>query len=153
MGFHVRFRGFDRTEVVAALAKLAAENEEARREIERMGAEMDRLQVTVSEQIGNERHVQRVLVVASKVADEIRERAEEEARRIVRDAENRGQLLSERLREEARGIENQIEALLARRRDVEASMESFIKIISDELEHARRHQDDEPMDGALAPTG
>ena len=153
MGFHVRFRGFDRTEVVAALSKLASENEEARREIERMGAEMDRLQVTVSEQIGNERHVQRVLVVASKVADEIRERAEEEARRIVRDAENRGQLLSERLREEARGIENQIETLIARRRDVEASMESFIKIISDELEHARRRQDDEPMDGALAPTG
>ena len=113
---------------------------------------MDRLQVTVSEQIGNERHVQRAMVVASKVADEIRERAEEEARRIVRDAEDRGQLLSERLREEARAIEGQIEALLARRREVEASTESFIKVMSDELEHVRRHQDDESTDGALAHT-
>jgi hypothetical protein len=87
------------------------------------------------------------------VADELRERAEEEARRIVRDAENRGQLLSERLRDEARGIEGQIEALLARRRDVEASIESFIKVISDELEHVRRHQDDDSRPGALAQTG
>jgi cell division initiation protein len=138
---------------VAALAKQASENEEARREIERLGSEIERLQATVAEQLGSERHVQRALIAASKVADDIRERAEEEARRIVRDAEERAEVAMQRLRDQSRNIEGQIDALLARRREVEASIESFIKVISDELEHARVNEPDESSDGALAPTG
>ena len=52
--------------------------------------------------------------------------------------------------------EGQIDALLSRRREVEASIESFIKVISDELEHARQSEPNEPSqsaDGALASTG
>src|SRR4051812_29418723 len=118
-GFRIRFRGFDRMEVVAALAKLASENEEARREMDRLSSEIDRLQATVAEQLDSERHVQRALVSASKVADDIRDRAEDEARRIVRDAEDRAEGAAQRLRDQARGIEGQIDALLARRREVE----------------------------------
>jgi len=149
-GFKIRFRGFDRMEVVAALAKLASENEEARREMDRLSSEIDRLQATVSDQVDSERHVQRALVSASKVADDIRDRAEDEARRIVRDAEDRAEAAAQRLREQARDIEGQIDALLARRREVEASIESFIKVISEELDHVRQN---EPNDGALASTG
>jgi cell division initiation protein len=151
-GFSIRFRGFDRTEVVAALAKLASENEEARREIDRLGAEIDRLQATVADQLVSERHVQRALIAASKVADEIRGRAEEDARRITRDAEDRGEGTVQRLRDQARSIEGQIDALLARRREVEASIESFIKVISAELEHVREQESADSADGALAPT-
>lgn len=152
-GFHVRFRGFDRSEVVAALAKLASENEEARREVDRLGTEIDRLQATVADQLGSERHVQRALISASKVADDIRERAEDEARRIVREAEERGQLSVQRLKDQASNLEAQIEALLTRRQEVEASIENFIKVISDELEHARQSQPDESSaNDALAST-
>ena len=151
-GFRVRFRGFDRTEVVAALAKLSSENGEARREIDRLGSEIDRLQATVEDQLDNERHVQRALVAASKVADDIREGAQEEARRIVRDAVEREEANVQRLRDQARSLEGQIDALLTRRQDVVASIESFIKVISDELEHARQNEADESTDGALAPT-
>jgi cell division initiation protein len=148
-GFRVRFRGFDRTEVVAALAKLASENGEARREVDRLGSEIDRLQATIAEQLGSERHVQRALIAASKVADDIRDRAEEEAQRIVREAEGRGELAVQRLRDQARSLEGQIDALLSRRREVEASIEAFIKVISDELEHVRQNQSDESSDTAL----
>jgi cell division initiation protein len=151
-GFSIRFRGFDRMEVVAALAKLASENEEARREMDRLASEIDRLQATVAEQLGSERHVQRALVSASKVADDIRDRAEEEARRIVREAEDRAEGASQRLRDQARNLEGQIDALLARRREVEASIESFIKVISDELEHVRQNDAGDasrPANGAL----
>jgi cell division septum initiation protein DivIVA len=151
-GFRVRFRGFDRTEVVAAFAKLASENEDARREIERLGSEIDRLQASVTEQYGAERDVQRALVAASKFADDIRGRAEEEAHQIRRDAASDGEVLVQRLRETARELEEEIEALLARRREVEASIGSFIKAMSDELERvSRKHT--EPANGALAETG
>jgi cell division initiation protein len=154
-GFRVRFRGFDRSEVVAALAKLASENEEARREIDRLGAEMDRLQASVAEQHGSERHVQRALVAASKLADDIRERAEEEARRILRDAEERGELAVQQLRDQAHGTKGEIEALLAHRREVESSIEAFIKVISDALDRARQHPREavESSSSALASTG
>ena len=151
--FRVRFRGFDQREVVSALAKLASENEEARREINRLGKEIDRLQGSVTEQAGNDRHVQRALVAASKAADDIRERAEEEARRILREAEERGALVVQQSRDEARALEEQVHALLARRREVETSIESFLKVMSDELEHSRRPQPDESASGTLARTG
>src|SRR4051812_8292390 len=109
-GFRVRFRGFDRTEVIAALAKLGSENEEARREIERLGSEIDRLQSTVEEQFDSARHVQRALISASQVAEDIRVRAEEDARRIVRDAEEQGAMVVQRFRDEAHTIEGQIES-------------------------------------------
>jgi cell division septum initiation protein DivIVA len=114
---------------------------------------MERLQASMADQLGGERHVQRALIAASKAADEIRDHAEDEARRILREAEERGQSIVQRQREEARAIEGQIDGLLARRREVEASLESFIKSISDELEHVRQQQPDEAADSALAKTG
>ena len=150
--FHVRFRGFDRTDVVSALAKLAGENEEARREIDRVGLEMERLQASMAEQVGGEHHVQRVLLAASKAADEIRDQAEEESRRILRDAEEQSRVIVQRLRDEARSIEGQIESLLARRREVEASIESLIATMAKQLEQVRQ-QHDEPANPPLAKTG
>ena len=151
-GFRVRLRGFDRTEVVAALGKLAAENEDARREIERLGAEIDRLQASITEQSESERHVQRALIAASKLADEIRGRAEEEAHQIRRNAQADGEVIVRRLHDEARGLENEIEGLLAKRCAVEASISSFIKGLSDELGRARQ-QRDQGGSSALAQTG
>lgn len=152
-GFRVRFRGFDRTDVVAAFAKLASENEDARREIERLATEIDRLQASVTEQYDGERDVHRALVAASKFADDIRARAEDEATQIRRDATAEAELIVQRLREKARGLEEQIHALLARRREVEVSIASFIKSMSDELERASQKQADEPADDTLAQTG
>lgn len=152
-GFRVRFRGFDRTDVVAALAKLASENEDARREIDRLGTEIERLQLAVTEQYDSERDVQRALVAASKFADEIRLRAEEEAQQIRRNAEADGESIVQLQRETARALEEQIDALLARRREVEASIGSFLKAMGDELARVSEKKTDEPADGALAQTG
>jgi len=136
----VVFRGFDRTEVVSALAKLASENDEARREIDRLGGEIERLQASVATQMDSERHVQRALIAASKLADEIRDRAELEARRVLRDAEHRGEQLVQDVRNQAHELEGQIETLLGRRREAELAVESLIRILNDELD--RQHQID-----------
>jgi cell division septum initiation protein DivIVA len=151
--FRIRFRGFDRTEVVAALAKLAAENEDACREIELLGDEIDRLQAAITNQSDNERHAQRALVAASRLADEIRGHAEEEALQIRREAEADGELILQRLHDKARRLEEQIDGLLARRSEIEASLGSFLKVIYDELERVRQQQRDESAGAALAETG
>ena len=150
--FHVRFWGFDRTEVVSALAKLAGENEEARQEIYRVGLELERLQASMGDQLGGEHHVQRVLLAASKAADDIREQAEEEARRILREAEDQSRVIVQRLRDEAHEIEAQIESLIVRRREVETSVEALIGTMSRQLEQVRQKHD-EHANQHLAKTG
>lgn len=152
-GFRIRFRGFDRTEVLAAFGKLAAENEDARREIERLADEINRLEVAIAEQSESERHVQRALIAASKLADEMRVRAEAEAHQIRREAQEDGEQIVQRLHDTVRGLEEQIDGLLARRREVEESIGAFIKGISDELDRARQQQGDHVPGSALAEAG
>lgn len=176
--FHVRFRGFDRREVVAALAKFASENQEARREVDRLGAELERLRALMIDLRDHERHAQRALVSAHKAADEIRERAEQEARQIaaaaeeirarakqeagraLREAEASGELLLHQAREQARQMEGQIDGLVARRQKAETNLESFVNLLADALAEARREhrgQSEKSIEGdfgdALAPTG
>ena len=151
--FRRRLRGFDRTEVVAALAKLSSENAEARHEIDRLGAEIERLQSAVTDRLGGEGDVHRALVAATKVADEIRKEAEESARKVRREAEVVGQATADRLRTEAQAIEGDIDSLRARRSEVAASIESLIESLTGELEQMRREVPSESGDGTLAKTG
>ena len=151
--FRRRLRGFDRTEVVAALAKLSSENAEARREIDRLGTEIERLQSAVTDRLSGEGDVHRALVAATKVADEIRKEAEESARKVRREAEVVGQATADRLRTEAQAIEGDIDSLRARRSEVAASIESLIGSLTGELEQMRREVPSESGDGTLAKTG
>jgi hypothetical protein len=107
----------------------------------------------MTDQSDNERHAQRALVAASKLAEEMRGRAEEEARQIRREAEADGELILQRLHDKARRVEEQIEGLLARRSEIEASLGAFLKVISDELERVRQQQKDQSAGAALAETG
>lgn len=154
---HPRFRkrlwGFDRTEVVAALSKLSTENAEARREIDRLGNEIERLQTAVTDRLTGEGDVQRALVAATKVAEEIRREAEESARRVQRDAEDQRRATVDRLRTEAQTIEGDIDALRARRSEVAASIESLIQALTDELQQFRQDSPHNSEGGKLARTG
>ena len=148
--FRKRLWGLDRMEVVAALSKLSTENAEARREIDRLGNEIERLQTAVTDRLTGEGDVQRALVAATRVAEEIRKEAEDSARKVQREAEDRGRATVDRLRNEAQTIEGDIDALLARRSEVAASIESLIQALTGELEEVRRER---PEGGTLAKTG
>ena len=140
-------------EVVAALSKLSTENAEARREIDRLGNEIERLQTAVTDRLTGEGDVQRALVAATKVAEEIRREAEESARKVQREAEDRGRATVDRLRNEAQTIEGDIDALLARRSEVAAAIESLIESLNGELDQIRRESKGESAGGTLAKTG
>ena len=115
-------------------------------QMERSLALVERVNLAVSQQVAP------ILAELDAARETIREQAEEEARRILRDAEDQSRVIVQRLRDEAREIEGQIESLLVRRREVETSIEALIASMSKQLEHVRQQHADDAA-GHLAKTG
>src|SRR5262245_43441793 len=87
--FKTALRGFDRAEVMAFLSEAANDFELALREQERLRQEIARVEAILGEHRGQERNLRNALLTAQKLADDIKETAQQEAARIVREAEGR----------------------------------------------------------------
>ena len=90
--FKTVMRGYDRAEVEAFLAETAEDYEQALRDANRLRDNLTRLQSSLDEHREGERNLRNTLLTAQKLADEIRNSAEAEARRILREAEGRADL-------------------------------------------------------------
>jgi cell division initiation protein len=77
------------------------------------------------------------LVSAQKVADDMRESANQEAERIVRDAEKRAELTLEESQARVKQVQGEIDGLRLKRRDVETSVEATISTLRNALEIVR----------------
>src|SRR5690242_14331178 len=91
--FRKTFRGFDRIEVTSFLAELADDYEQALREADRLRQDLTRMEAVLAEHREQERNLRNTLLTAQRLADEIRQNAEAEAQRIIREAEGRADLL------------------------------------------------------------
>ena len=89
--FRLAVRGFDRNEVNAFLTELADDYEQALRETERLREELGRAEVLINEHREAERNLRNTLMTAQRLADEIRASAEQEGKRIIREAEGRAE--------------------------------------------------------------
>ena len=76
-------------------------------------------------------------MTAQKLADDIRANAEEEARRIVREAQGRSELLLEKTQARVEDVQREIDGLKLKRRDVETSIESIMQALRNTLEYVR----------------
>src|SRR3954468_16184162 len=85
--FSNAMRGFDKVEVTSFLMAVAEDYEQALRETDRLRQEVARLEGIVGGHRDQEKSLQNTLMAAQKLADDIRQNAEEEARRIVREAQ------------------------------------------------------------------
>ena len=94
--FSNSMRGFDKVEVTSFLMAVADDYEQALRESDRLKQEVTRLEAAVTEHRNQEKSLQSTLLTAQRLADDIRANAEEEARRIVREAQGRSELLLEK---------------------------------------------------------
>ena len=88
-------RGFDTTEVTAFLVAAADDYEAALRETDRLRQENVHLEALLNEHRESERSLKSTLMAAQRLADDIKAHAQEEAQRIIRDAEGRSELLLE----------------------------------------------------------
>jgi cell division initiation protein len=135
--FRNAFLGFDKIEVTALLMAVADDYELAVRESDRLRHELVRMEAALAEHREHEKSLKFTLLAAQKVADDLRANAEEEARRLVQDAQARSELLFEQAQSRIDTVHRDIENLKLSRRQVETSIESTIQTLRTTLEFVR----------------
>jgi cell division initiation protein len=147
--FQTVMRGYDRGEVNAFLSEAADDYENALRDNERLRQELARAEAVLNEHRGQEKNLSNTLMTAQKLADEIRENANQEAARIVRDAEGRADLLLQKSQARLEDIQREIDGLRMKRRDVETSLEGVIATLHNTIEFVReqdaKYRDDKVL--------
>lgn len=148
--FSIAFRGFDPVEVTALLNAVADDYEEALRETDRFRQQVARLETTLQAHQEQEKSLQSTLILAQKMADSIKAGAEENASRIVRDAELRSEAILQKSQARLEDIQREIDGLKLKRRDVEATLEASIQALHNTLDFVREQDARERDDKFLA---
>jgi cell division initiation protein len=136
--FKKAFRGFDPTEVVAFLTEAADDYEHALREIDRLRQDLLRMEALLTEHREREANLRNTLLTAQRLADELKEAAQNESRMILREAQGRADLLLQKAQVRLDEIDRDITELRLRRRGVEGSVEASIQALYHALEFIRQ---------------
>ena len=147
--FRRTFRGFDRVEVAAFLAAVADDYEQALRETDRLRQDLMRVEAVLAENREHEKNLQSTLMTAQRLSDDIKANAEQEAKRIIRDAEGRSDLLLKKTEARLEDIQREIDGLKLKRKDVETSIEANISTLRNTLEFVREQEAREREDKIL----
>ena len=144
--FKTAMRGYDKGEVDALLEEAAEDYETALRENDRLRSEMARLEAVLAEHRSQEKNLRNTLMTAQKLADDIRDNAQQDAQRITREAEGRADLLLQKTQSRVEEVQREIDGLRMKRREVETSLEGIISIINNTIAFVREqdavHRDD-----------
>ncbi len=135
--FKRTMRGFDPTDVVAFLTEAADDYEHALREIDRLRQDLERMEALLAEHREREASLRNTLLTAQRLADDMREAAQNEAKMIVREAQGRADLVLQKAQVRLDEIERDISEMRLRRRTVEGSLESSIQALYQALEFIR----------------
>lgn len=138
--FGTAMRGFDRAEVTAFLLEAADGYEQALRENDRLRQDVQRLEASLNQYRELEGSLKSTLMSAQKVADDMRENATQEAARILRDAEGRAELLTQKAQARIEDVQREIDGLRMKRREAEANLESIIAALHNTLEFIREQE-------------
>ena len=145
--FRTAVRGFEKTEVVAFLTEAADDYEHALREIDRLRQDLQRMESLLTEHREREANLRNTLLTAQRLADEIKDHAQNEAKLIIREAQGRADLLLQKAQVRLEEIERDINELRLRRRGVEGSLEASIQALYHALEFIR--EQDKPEEKLL----
>ena len=135
--FNTALRGFDKIEVTSFLMAAADDYEQALRETDRLRQEVTRVEAVLEEYRESEKSLKTTLMAAQKLADDITGNASEEARRVLRDAQSRADLLLEKTQARVEDIQREIDGLRLKRREVETTIEATIQTLRNTLEFVR----------------
>ena len=147
--FRKAFRGFDPIEVASFLAAVADDYEQALRETDRLRQDLSRMEAVLNEHREHEKNLQATMTTAQKLSDDIKANAELEAKRIVREAEGRSDLLLEKTQARLEDIQREIDGLKLKRKDVETSIEANITTLRNTLDFVREQEARERDDRIL----
>ena len=135
--FRATFRGYDKVEVAAFLSAVADDYEQALRETDHLRQDVMKLEAALGEHRGRESNLNSTLMTAQQLADDIRANADQEARRIVREAEGRSDILLEKTSARLEDLQREIDGLKLKRKDVETSVEATIQTLRNALDYVR----------------
>lgn len=135
--FKKGMRGFDETEVVAFLTEAATDYEHALREVDRLRQDLVRTEALLADHREREHNLRNTLETAQRLADEMKQAAQNEAKMIVREAQGRADLLLQKAQARLEDIERSITELRLRRRGVEGTLETSIQTLYHALEFIR----------------
>jgi len=138
--FSSALRGFDKIEVTSLLMAVADDYEQALREKDQLRQDLIRMEALLSSHREHEKSLQATLVTAQKLADDIKASAEEESRRIIREAQGRSDFLLEKTQSRLEDIQREIDGLKMKRREVETTVESTIQALRNTLEFVREQE-------------
>lgn len=154
--FQTVMRGYDRGEVNAFLAEAADDYEAALRDNDRLRQDLSRCEAMLNEHRGQEKSLRNTLMAAQKLADDIKENAQQEAARIVREAEGRADLMLQKSQARLDDVQREIDGLRLKRRDVETSLESIVSALHHAIDFVReqdgRHREDKVLLHRPRPT-
>lgn len=146
--FATAMRGYDKNEVRSFLADAADDYEQALRDIDKMRQDLTRAEQDLTEHREREVNLRNTLLTAQRLADQIRDAAENEAKMIVREAETRADFAIQKAQARIEEIEREIAELKLRRRDVETSLETSITALTNALDFVKaraREEKDEKL--------
>jgi len=135
--FKTKMRGYDPQDVGPFLADAANELENSLREIDRLKQEAVRSDASMAEYREREVSLRNTLLTAQKLADQIKDNAEQEAKTLLREAEVRADLILQKAQARLAEVERDINEMKLRRRDVEGSLEASIASLTYALEFMR----------------
>jgi cell division initiation protein len=135
--FKPAMRGYDRTEVVAFLTEAADDYEHAMREIDRLRADLMRMEALLAEHRERENNLRDTLLTANRLSEELKESAHNEAKLIVREAQGRADVLIQKAQVRLDELDHDVNELKLRRRDAEGSVEASIQALYRALEFMR----------------
>ena len=147
--FRKSLRGFDKVEVSSLLSAVADDYEQALRETDRLRQELGRMEVALSEHREHEKSLRNTLMTAQRLADEIKEHADQEAKRAIREAENRADLLLQKAQLRLDEVQREIDGLKLKRREVETSIEATIQTLRNTLDYVRERDERDADDRVL----
>jgi cell division initiation protein len=135
--FRNAFRGFDKIEVTSFLLAVADDYEQALRDTDRLRQDVSRMEAALLEHRESEKSLKVTLMTAQKLADDLKANAEEEARRVLHEAQGRADLILQQSQGKLDDIQYEIEALKLKRRQVEVSLEGTIQTLRHTLDFVR----------------
>src|SRR5258705_2109242 len=144
--FTTALRGFDKADVTTFLLEAAEGFDHAMRENERLRMEIVRLEASLDQYRELEGSLKTTLMTAQKVADDMRDHAQQEAQRIVREAEGRAELTVQKAQAKTEDIEREIDGVRIKRREAETSLEATIAALHNTLDFIREQDHREQED-------
>ena len=138
--FRTTFRGFDRAEVIALIAEVADDYENALREVDKLRQEVSKMEALLNQHREHERNLRDTLMTAQRVSDDIRANADVQARQILREAEGRSDLLLQKTQARLEDVQREIDGMKMKRREVETTLESTISTLRNTLEFVREQE-------------